>query len=115
LNISTIATALAHIESGRCRLISRNHNEFKTFPELCKAIASGHSGSLVLDGEMVYLGKDGKPRLDDLMRRREPQYFYAFDLLYFDLLYKDGRDLRGLRWSTANACSGRWFTRRCYS
>jgi hypothetical protein len=45
----------------------------------------------VLDGEIVYLGKDGCPRFYDLMRGRVPQYFYAFDLLW-----KDGRDLRGL-------------------
>src|SRR5215470_3508496 len=25
--------ALAHVDSGRCRLISRNHHEFTTFPE----------------------------------------------------------------------------------
>jgi len=44
----------------------------------------------VLDGEIVYLGKDGCPRFYE-RRRRAPQYFYAFDLLW-----KDGQDLRGL-------------------
>src|SRR5215469_9322207 len=83
--------ALAHINSGRCRLISRNHHEFTTFPELCFAIGRALPGQLVLDGEIVYLGKDGCPRFYDLMRRRAPQYFYAFDLLR-----ADGRDLRGL-------------------
>jgi hypothetical protein len=29
--------ALAYVEPGRCRLVSRNHNEFKTFPELAAA------------------------------------------------------------------------------
>jgi ATP-dependent DNA ligase len=37
------------------------------------------------------LGKDGCPRFYDLMRRRTPQYFHAFDLPW-----KDGRDLRGV-------------------
>ena len=48
-------------------------------------------GKLVLDGEIVYPGKDGCLRFYDLMRRRAPQYFYAFDPLW-----KDGRDLLGL-------------------
>ena len=42
--------ALAHVDSGRCRLISRNHHEFTTFPDLCAII--GHAlpaGRLVLD------------------------------------------------------------------
>ena len=45
----------------------------------------------VLDGEIVHLGRDGKPQFYSLMRRRCPQYFFAFDLLWLD-----GRDLRGL-------------------
>jgi bifunctional non-homologous end joining protein LigD len=83
--------ALAHVDGGRCRLISRNHHKFSMFPELCAAIGRALPGQLVLDGEIVYLGKDGCPRFYDLMRRRAPQYFYAFDLLW-----KDGQDLRGL-------------------
>ena len=35
------------------------------------------------------LGPDGKPLFYDLMRRRAPQHFYAFDLLWID-----GEDLR---------------------
>ena len=69
----------------------RNRHEFTTFPELCTAIGRALPGQLVLDGEIVYLGKDRCPRFYDLMRRRAPQYFYAFDLLW-----KDGQDLRSL-------------------
>jgi bifunctional non-homologous end joining protein LigD len=83
--------ALAYLDSGRCRLIFRNCHEFKTFPDLCTAIGQALPGQVVLDGEIVYLGKDGCARVYDLMRRRAPQYFYAFDLLW-----KDGQDLRGL-------------------
>src|SRR5207237_342075 len=43
----------------------------------------------VLDGEIVCLGPDGKPEFYKLMRRRSPQHFYAFDILWLD-----GRDLR---------------------
>ena len=83
--------ALADVGRGCCRLISRNHHEFTTFPELCAAIGQALPGQLVLAGEIVYLGKDGCPRFYDLLRRRAPQYVYAFDLLW-----KDDQDLRGL-------------------
>jgi bifunctional non-homologous end joining protein LigD len=43
------------------------------------------------DGEIVHLGPEGIPLFYSLMRRRPPQHFYAFDLLWLD-----GRDLRGL-------------------
>ena len=39
----------------------------------------------------MYLGRDGRPEFYSLMRRRGPQYFYAFDVLWLN-----GRDLRGL-------------------
>ena len=48
---------LAHADSGRCRLISRNHHEFTTLPELCAAIGQALPGQLVLDGEIVYLAR----------------------------------------------------------
>src|SRR5215471_18806467 len=64
--------AFANVDGGRCRLISRNHNEFRTFPELCIAIGCALPGQLVLDGEIVCLAKDGCPRFYDLMRRRAP-------------------------------------------
>lgn len=81
--------ALAHVDRSGCRLMSRNRNPFKTFPRLAAGIAEKLGRSAVIDGEIVCLGPDGKPRFYDLMRRRSPQYFYAFDLLSLD-----GRDLR---------------------
>jgi bifunctional non-homologous end joining protein LigD len=41
--------------------------------------------------EIVHLDSDGKPLFYDLMRRRSPQHFYAFELLWLN-----GRDLREL-------------------
>jgi bifunctional non-homologous end joining protein LigD len=49
------------------------------------------AGSAVLDGEIVYLDRDGRPEFTSLMRRRSPPHFYAFDILWLD-----GRDLRRL-------------------
>jgi len=65
--------ALAHITAGQCKLVSRNRNAFKTFPILCASLATAISHDAVMDGEIVFLGEDGRPRFYDLMRRRSPQ------------------------------------------
>jgi ATP-dependent DNA ligase len=54
--------ALAYVEGGVCRLVSRNRNAFKTFEPLEKAIGQELSGrSAILDGEIVRPGPDGRP------------------------------------------------------
>ncbi len=84
--------ALAHIEHRTARLISRNGNVFKTFPDLAAGLgASLPVRDAVLDGEIVHVGPDGVSRFYDLMRRRRPQHYFSFDLLWLN-----GRDLRGL-------------------
>ena len=45
----------------------------------------------VLDGEIVCMGPDGKAQFYELMRRRMPPTYCAFDLMWLN-----GRDLRGL-------------------
>jgi len=74
---------------------------YKSLPALCQSLGACLSASdAVLDGEIVYLGPDGKPQFQDLMRRRSPQYFYSFDLLWLN-----GRDHRGLPlWSASDGC-----------
>lgn len=81
--------AFAYVENGTCRLVSRNGNNFGRFTQLAGAIAAAVPGQAVLDGEIVYLDPDGAPQFYDLMRRRTPQHFCAFDLLWCD-----GQDLR---------------------
>src|SRR5205823_5412761 len=84
--------ALAYVDRGHVRLISRRENVYKSFPGLCDALAVElDSRSAVLDGEIVYLDDDGRPKFYSLLRRRGPQRFAAFDLLWLD-----GRDLRML-------------------
>jgi len=71
-------------------LVSRNRNVFKTLEPLAQAIAQGPAGrSAIPDGEIVRPGRDGRPMFYQVMRRRGPFCFYAFDLLWLD-----GRDLR---------------------
>ena len=83
--------ALAYVDDcAGARMISRHGNVYKSFPRLTAAIADGLKGcDAVLDGEIVCFSGDGKPRFFDLLRRRQSQYFCAFDLLRLN-----GRDVR---------------------
>jgi hypothetical protein len=45
----------------------------------------------VLDGEIVCVDRDGRPQFYDLLYRRRPPYFFAFDLLFHN-----GEDLQCL-------------------
>jgi bifunctional non-homologous end joining protein LigD len=81
--------SLGVIQNGRAELISRNGNSFKSFESLRKELKSPYPGKTVLDGEIVCLGKRGKPQFRDLLFHRGEPYFFAFDLLM-----SDGKDLR---------------------
>jgi bifunctional non-homologous end joining protein LigD len=75
--------ALAYIEDGACRLVSRKVNVFKTFGPLAAAIGEDLAGqTAILDGEIVRPGADGRPLFYELMRRHGPFCFYAFDLVW---------------------------------
>jgi bifunctional non-homologous end joining protein LigD len=75
--------SLLRIEQGRCRLISRKGNEFKSFRTLNKSVlAELKVRSAVLDGEIVCLNDAGKSEFRDLLHRRGEPRFVAFDLLF---------------------------------
>ena len=53
--------SLVHVEHDECRLMSRNGNDFKSFPVLKDAIATEiKTRSAVSDGEIVCLYENGK-------------------------------------------------------
>ncbi len=82
--------ALARIEQGRAKLISRNGHPFASFSDLAESMAGSLApGTLVLDGEIVCLDRKGRPQFNDLLFRRGKPCFFAFDLLY-----ADGKDWR---------------------
>jgi bifunctional non-homologous end joining protein LigD len=83
--------AVAYIEDGSCRLISRKQIVYKRFAALSTAIAALSVKNAILDGEIVALGPDGRSQFTELMHRRQVVIFYAFDLLWHD-----GEDLRPL-------------------
>jgi bifunctional non-homologous end joining protein LigD len=82
--------ALAYIESGAVRLVSRNGNVFKSFPGLRDALATTlNVRNSVLDGEIVCVDANGRSQFNDLLFRRGDPRFYAVDLLWLN-----GKDLR---------------------
>jgi bifunctional non-homologous end joining protein LigD len=82
--------AVAVVEYGRCTLYSRNGHPFASFSELASRIGYAvMPRSVVMDGEIVCLDQDGRSQFNDLLFRRGEPFFVAFDLLQ-----KDGNDLR---------------------
>jgi len=82
--------ALVRIEQGKCRLVSRKENDFKSFRKLNESLlAELKVRSAVMDGEIVCLNDDGKPDFRELLFRRGEPRFVAFDLLWCD-----GQDFR---------------------
>jgi bifunctional non-homologous end joining protein LigD len=96
--------AVAFIEDGRVRLVSRNQNDLTAqFPELGSLPQFVKAQRAILDGEIVALDEEGHPSFSLMQqrtgfqpgKRRLPRregvrvVYYAFDLLYLD-----GVDLR---------------------
>ena len=91
--------AVAFLENGRVRLVSRNQNELThRYPELKDLAKSVKAKTAILDGEVVALDEQGRPSFS-LMQQRTgfrpggrrgpinpgvPVLYYAFDLLYLD-------------------------------
>jgi bifunctional non-homologous end joining protein LigD len=83
--------AVAYIEDGSCRLVSRKNMVYKSFARLASTMAKLPVKNAILDGELVCLDNDGRSVFLDLRRKLRDACFYAFDLLWLD-----GKDLRGL-------------------
>ena len=91
--------AVAFIENGRVRLVSRNQNELTArYPELKDLPQFVKAKTAILDGEVVALDEEGRASFS-LMQQRTgfrpggrraatnadvPVLYYAFDLLYLD-------------------------------
>lgn len=91
--------AVAFIENGTVRLVSRNQNDLTgRYPELKDMPQFVKAKNAILDGEVVAVDEEGKPSFT-LMQQRTgfrpggkraagradvPVLYYAFDLLYLD-------------------------------
>jgi bifunctional non-homologous end joining protein LigD len=57
--------ALAYIEHGECRLLSRNGHQFSSFVSLASSLAQiPHAGGLILDGEIACVDAKGRPSFE---------------------------------------------------
>jgi bifunctional non-homologous end joining protein LigD len=89
--------AQLHVHDGTVRVFSRSGYDWtEQFGQIARAAEALSAGDLIVDGEATVLGKTGLPDFQAL--RRELARTHSDRLIYqaFDLLYLDGRDLRGL-------------------
>lgn len=87
--------AIADWKKGKLKLYSRNGLSFiGKYPIVAEALTT-LSHDVVLDGEIVVMDEKGRPRFQMLQEYgndpRKPIAYYVFDLLFLD-----GKDLRGL-------------------
>ena len=98
--------AICYIQNGQVRMVSRNGNVIdRQYPELTILPHHIKAQTAIIDGEIAALNERGVPSFELLQRRinvsdassvatlarHHPVVFYAFDVLYLN-----GRDLRGL-------------------
>jgi len=83
--------ALAHVWDGKCELVSRKRNAYKSFQTLRDDIVKLKVKDAIIDGELVCLDSEGRSIFNELLHRKGSPTFYAFDLLYLN-----GQDLRQL-------------------
>lgn len=86
--------ALAFIDKGEVSLKSRNNLYFHAFQPIINDLKK-INGQLILDGEVVVLDTQGKSHFQ-LMQNYQKTKQGALAYYVFDLLYKDGEDLRSL-------------------
>jgi len=94
---------LAHVVDGATRLqTTSGRDSSDRWPEVTALSAAVHADAVILDGEMLVIGQDGRPSFD-LVQRRDPELhpamFHAFDVLSINgtdtvgLSYADRRTL----------------------
>jgi bifunctional non-homologous end joining protein LigD len=80
---------LAYIEDGKCRLVSRHRNTYKSFETLAHDLSRLRVKDAILDGEIICLDSEGRSQFKELLYRKGRAIFFAFDLLWLN-----GTDLR---------------------
>lgn len=86
--------AMARIESGRVRLLSKNGNDLsKRAASIMEAARQLAVESAVLDGELAVVLADGRTSFQALQNMRSLPAGAQLTYFVFDLLYLDGRDV----------------------
>lgn len=97
---------LCYADNGQTRLYTRSGRErIAWYPEVSEIIGLLDCKQAVLDGELIVLNEEGKPSFYHVMSRERikrqeklVQYMKKYPVQYmvFDILYRDGHDLRTL-------------------
>ncbi|HKZ07529.1 MAG TPA: non-homologous end-joining DNA ligase, partial [Methylomirabilota bacterium] len=88
---------LARLDGGRVRLLSRNDKDWTArLPVIAEAVARLPARAALLDGEAVVLQRDGTTSFQALQNVLSGEQRGELVYMVFDLLHRDGRDLRGL-------------------
>jgi len=102
--------ALAQVNrDGTTAITSRNGNDFAAkFPELATLAEAFTERPVIVDGEIVVLDRNGKSSFSALQERldrfgRTAPAKHPVTFVLFDLLYGNGRDLRGEPLTTRKA------------
>lgn len=100
---------LTYYDGKEVRLYNRKMNErTQNYPELVDIKSYCEADSIILDGEVIALGKDGKPSFHEVMRRdgirrlekvrfmKEivPVTYMIFDVIFFNGKWVDERSLK---------------------
>lgn len=103
---------VAAINRGKVTLTNRNGVDISyRYPEICAALIEkfGTDARLILDGEAVVFGPDGKPSFKLTSKRDRQQKAHIIQslsqtmpatLVAFDILYREALDLRGETYAT---------------
>jgi bifunctional non-homologous end joining protein LigD len=87
----------AHLRNGVVRFLSRNNIDWSNrFPLLLNAVEALPATTVILDGEVVSLDARGRSDFQRLQNSLKLKNDRTLRYYVFDVLYLDGRDLRGL-------------------
>jgi bifunctional non-homologous end joining protein LigD len=87
---------LARLERGRARLLTRNRQDWtERFAAVAEGAAALPAKEALLDGEIVALDPAGVSSFQALQQGSEGPKGWSLAYVAFDLLFLDGRDLRG--------------------
>ncbi len=92
---------LTYFDGRETRLFNRKLNErTRHYPELVAIDSYCSAQSVILDGEVIALGRDGKPSFHEVMRRdgirrmervKQAQKFVPVTYMVFDVIFNNGR------------------------
>lgn len=105
---------IAFVSKDQLRLqSSRGLDVTSRYPELRSLVDGVRAGRAIIDGEVVVLDDEGRPRFELLQRHVSPAVFVAFDLLSLDgdeLIDKPYEERRRLLHATVEPGPGRVVT-----